>query len=154
MAVEIFAKLGDIKGESVDAKHADEIEVLSFSWGIASGGSTGAAAGKAAFKDLTFVHAIDRASPALWRACATGMRLKEGTITHRRTGHAQPEFIIVKLSDILVTSVTHGGDVLGNSETVSLAFGKVDFEYRPRRPDGSLEAGVHFVFDLVAQRAG
>ena len=46
MAADIFAKLGDIKGESADAKHKDEIEVLSFSWGVTnppptSGGSGG-----------------------------------------------------------------------------------------------------------------
>ena len=28
MASDIFAKLGDIKGESIDDKHKDEIEVL------------------------------------------------------------------------------------------------------------------------------
>ena len=31
MAVDIFLKLGDIKGESTDDKHKNEIEVLSFS---------------------------------------------------------------------------------------------------------------------------
>ena len=31
MAIDIFAKIGDIKGESADSKHKDEIEVLSFS---------------------------------------------------------------------------------------------------------------------------
>ena len=36
MAVDIFLKLGDIKGESTDDKHKNEIEVLSFSWGIAN----------------------------------------------------------------------------------------------------------------------
>ncbi|MGZ6880962.1 MAG: type VI secretion system tube protein Hcp, partial [Mycobacteriaceae bacterium] len=45
MATEIFAKIGDIKGESVDAKHKDEIEVLSFSWGVANSGSTGPGGG-------------------------------------------------------------------------------------------------------------
>ena len=32
MAEDIFAKIGDIKGESTDDKHKDEIEVLSYSW--------------------------------------------------------------------------------------------------------------------------
>ena len=36
MASDIFAKIGDIKGESPDDKHKDEIEVLSFSWGVAN----------------------------------------------------------------------------------------------------------------------
>src|SRR5690242_17973182 len=34
MAADIFAKIGDIKGESADDKHKGEIEVLSFSWGV------------------------------------------------------------------------------------------------------------------------
>src|SRR5712691_5547821 len=34
MAMDIFAKLGDIKGESTDDKHKDEVEVLSYSWGV------------------------------------------------------------------------------------------------------------------------
>ena len=38
MASDIFAKIGDIKGESLDAKHKDEIEVLSFSWGVTNHG--------------------------------------------------------------------------------------------------------------------
>jgi len=33
-ATDIFIKLGDIKGESVDAKHKGEIDVLSWSWGL------------------------------------------------------------------------------------------------------------------------
>ena len=39
MASDIFAKIGDIKGESLDDKHKDEIEVLSFSWGVTNAGS-------------------------------------------------------------------------------------------------------------------
>ena len=36
MAQDIFAKIGDIKGESLDAKHKDEIEVLWLPWGVAT----------------------------------------------------------------------------------------------------------------------
>ena len=53
MASDIFAKLGDIKGESSDDKHKDEIEVLSFSWGVANPGHIhGGAPGQATFQDL------------------------------------------------------------------------------------------------------
>ncbi len=38
MATEIFAKIGDIKGESLDSKHKDEIDVLSFAWGVSNPG--------------------------------------------------------------------------------------------------------------------
>ena len=69
MASDIFAKIGDIKGESLDAKHKDEIEVLSFSWGVANSGAAapggGGGAGKATFQDLSIVHRIDKATPKL-----------------------------------------------------------------------------------------
>jgi type VI secretion system secreted protein Hcp len=108
MATDIFAKIGDIKGESVDTKHKDEIEVLSFSWGVSNtGGATtggGGGSGKATFQDLMIVHNIDKASPRLLEACTTGVHLKDATITHRKAGKGQQEFLIVKMNDVIVTA--------------------------------------------------
>ena len=157
MAADIFAKIGDIKGESLDDKHKDEIEVLSFSWGvsnsvnIASGG--GGAAGKTTFHDLSFVHNIDKASPVLMQACATGAHLPEATVTQRKAGKGQQEFLIVKMNDIIVTGVSHDNSPTG-AETVSLAFAKIDLEYKPQKSDGSLDAGIHFKYDLKANKVG
>jgi type VI secretion system secreted protein Hcp len=159
MASDIFAKIGDIKGESLDDKHKNEIEVLSFSWGVTNAGSMasggGAGAGKATFQDLSIVHRIDKASPLLMQACATGTHFKEATITHRKAGKGQQEYLIVKMNDILITSVTHGG-ASGEpaSESVSLVFAKVDLEYKAQKADGSLDAGIHFKYDLKANKIG
>ena len=159
MASDIFAKLGDIKGESIDDKHKDEIEILSWSWGVTNAGTMahggGGGEGKANFHDLSFTHKIDKASPVLMKSCATGQHIKEATITLRKAGKGQQEFLIVKLNDVLVTSVAHGGDTSGPaSETVTLAFAKVDLEYRPQKADGSLDAGIHFKYDLKANKSG
>ena len=159
MASDIFAKIGDIKGESPDDKHKDEIEVLSFSWGVANpanvgGSGGGGGAGKATFHDLSFTHNIDKASPRLLQACATGSHLKEATITHRKAGKALQEFLIIKMNDVIVTSVSLGDSGAGGSENVSLAFAKVDLEYKPQKADGSLDAGIHFKFDIKASKGG
>ena len=158
MASDIFAKLGDIKGESLDSKHKDEIEVLSYSWGVTNAGSmahgSGGGEGKATFHDLSFVHNIDKASPVLMQACATGAHLKEATITHRKAGKGQHEYLVVKMNDVIVTGVTHGGSGDGQSENVSLSFAKVSLEYKPQKPDGSLDAGIHFKYDLKANKEG
>jgi len=136
MAADIFAKIGDIKGESLDDKHKDEIEVLSFSWGVANAGvisaGSGGGTGKATFQDLSIVHHIDKASPSLLKACAAGTHIKDAIITHRKAGKGQQEYLIVKMSDVIITGVTHGGG--GGqpySESVILAFAKVDLEYKP-----------------------
>ena len=47
MPSQIFAKLGTIKGESTDAKHPNEIEVLSFSWGVTNSATVGGGGGAA-----------------------------------------------------------------------------------------------------------
>jgi type VI secretion system secreted protein Hcp len=159
MATDIFAKIGDIKGESNDSKHKDEIEVFSFSWGVTNAGGTapggGGGAGKATFQDLSIVHNIDKASPLLMRACATGEHLKEATITHRKAGKGQHDYLIVKMNDVIITGVSHSGaSSQPAAETVSLAFAKIDFEYKPQKSDGTLDPGVHFKYDLKANKEG
>ena len=157
MASDIFAKLGDIKGESLDDKHKDEIEVLSYSWGVTNAGSmahgTGGGEGKATFHDLSFIHRYDKSSPVLMQYCATGVHLKEATITNRKAGKGQQEYLIIKMNDVIVTGVTQGNSGSdGATENVSVAFAKVAVEYKPQKPDGSLDAGVHFKYDLKAQK--
>ena len=159
MASDIFAKIGDIKGESLDAKHKDEIEVLSFSWGVTNTGASatgsGGGAGKATFQDLSFTHKIDKASPLLLKGCATGQHLKEATITHRKAGKGQQEFLIIKMNDVLVTAVAEDDSGDGSRlETVSLAFAKIDLEYKPQKADGSLDTGIHFKYDLKTNKEG
>ena len=159
MAADIFAKIADIKGESLDSKHKDEIEVLSFSWGLTNPGTvssgTGSGPGKVTFHDLSIVHRIDKASPLLMQACATGKHFKEATITHRKAGKDQHEFLIVKMNDVIITGVTHAGAGDGqNSENVSLTFAKIELEYKAQKADGSLEAGIHFKYDLKNSKIG
>src|SRR5260370_12000958 len=109
MAVDIFAKIGDIKGESTDNKHKDEVEVLSYSWGVTNAGHIGTGggggAGRATFQDLSIVHKIDKASPKLLEACATSEHLKEATITFRKAGKGQQDFLIIKIEDAIITGV-------------------------------------------------
>jgi type VI secretion system secreted protein Hcp len=156
VASDIFAKIGDIKGESLDDKHKDEIEVLSWSWGMTNASKlttgSGAGAGKASFHDLSFTHKIDKASPVLMKGCATGQHIKEATITRRKAGKDQHEFLIIKMSDVLITAVADADSEGSNLENVSLAFAKVDLEYRPQKADGSLDAGIHFKYDIKAHK--
>jgi type VI secretion system secreted protein Hcp len=160
VAADIFAKIGDIKGESLDDKHKGEIELLSWSWGITNApkpksGGGGGGAGKASFHDLSFTHKIDKASPLLMKGCATGQHLKEATITHRKAGKGQQEFLVIKMNDVLITAVNDNDSDDGDRlETVSLAFQKIDVEYRPSKSDGSLDAGIHFKYDIKAHKEG
>jgi type VI secretion system secreted protein Hcp len=160
MASDIFAKIGDIKGESLDDKHKNEVEVLSWSWGVTQTGTMahggGGGEGKASFHDFNFSHHVDKASPVLLKACATGEHIKEAIITVRKAGKGQQEFLIFKLNDIIITSVvpSGSGDGAGVVENVTLQFAKVDMEYKPQKQDGSLDAGVHFKYDIKGNKEG
>jgi type VI secretion system secreted protein Hcp len=159
MATDIFAKIGDIKGDSTDNKHQDEVEVLSYSWGVTNTGNIGTGggggAGRATFQDLSIVHKIDRASPQLLQACATGQHLKEATITFRKAGKGQQDFLIIKMNDVIISGVVQSAPSSeAGSETVSLEFAKVDWEFKPQKTDGSLDAGIHFKFDIKANKVG
>ena len=160
MATSIFARIGTIKGESRDAKHKDEIEVLSWSWGLSQSGSSGqgggGGVGKVSFHELTITHHVDKASPMLMKVCATGEHVKDATITLRKAGKGQQEYLVITMTDLLVTSVSTSVSAEGDTtiESVGLTFAKVDLEYRPQKPDGSLDAGVHFKYDLKTHKVG
>lgn len=160
MATDIFARIGTIKGESQDRNHKDEVDVLSWSWGVTQSGSIGRGGGggqgKASFNDFNFTHHIDKASPVLMKACATGEHLKDATITVRKTGKGKGEFLIIKMSDVIITSVSSSvvTDGPATGESVAIQFAKVDLEYRPQKADGSLDAGVHFKYDIKANKEG
>ena len=154
-------KGGVIKGESLDSKHKDEVEVLSWSWGVSQSGTMaqggGGGAGKANFNDFNFTHHVDKASPVLLRACATGEHIKEATLSSAKQGKGPQDFLIFKMNDILITSVSlseAGGTGSVPLENVSMQFGKVDMEYKPQKADGSLDAGVHFKYDVKANKEG
>lgn len=164
-ASSIHLKLDGIDGESTSVQHKDEIEVDSWSWGLSNAGApaagggggsgAGVGAGKPAFSDLTFTHHVDRSSPQLCRHCATGRHIKLGTLFVARPGAGTQDYLTIKLRDVRVTSVTLAdveSDAQPPVESVTLAFAKVEYAYRPQKPNGSLGPAVEFKFDLTTNR--
>lgn len=148
MAVDMFIKLGDIKGESKDKTHADEIDVLSWSWGMSQNGNmhlgTGGGAGKVNVQDLTLTKYLDKATPNLMMACSSGKHFPEAKLTVRKAGgSAQVEYLIITLKEVLVSSVSTGGSGGEDRliETVSLNFAQVLVDYQAQKDDGSKEGG-------------
>ena len=151
MAPDVFAKIGVIKGESLDSKHKDEIEVLSWAWGVTQSGSLsqggGGGAGKASFNDFAFTHHVDKASPLLMKACATGQHIPEATVTARKAGKVHHEYLVIKLTDVIVTGVTPSGDEQATLKPSELRNGDVGGFCERRhwilvRSDGGTSASV------------
>jgi type VI secretion system secreted protein Hcp len=158
-AVDYFIKLDGIKGESADAKHKDEIDIESWSWGETmapkSGPGGGAGAGKVQMQDFHFVMRLNRASPSLAQACATGQHIKSATLTVRKAGKEQQEYLTVKLTDVLVTGYQTGGSEGSDltTDSVALNFAKIEIGYRPQKPDGTLAPAQTFKYDLKSNKA-
>jgi type VI secretion system secreted protein Hcp len=153
MAVDYFLKLDGIPGESADAKHKGEIDVLAFSWGVSQPGSPGpgggGGAGKAIFEDLLVVARTSKASPKLWHACAIGQHLKSAVLTCRKAGKGQQEFLTVTLSDVVITSYEiDGSDEELPLDQIALGFAKVETEFVPVGLSGKPQSAVKTGWDL------
>lgn len=157
MAVDYFLKIDGVPGESVDAKHKNEIQLEAFSWGatnqVSAVSGTGAGAGRVQMHDFSFTTIVNKASPRLLLACAKGEHLKLATFTARREGKAQQEFLVYKFTDVVVTSYQTGGtDDVIPLDHISLAFKKIEIEYRAQKPDGSLDAPVKAGWDVAQNK--
>jgi type VI secretion system secreted protein Hcp len=155
-AVDYFLKIDGIEGESQDAKHAKEVDVLSWSWGQSQAATSGAGgggggAGKVSMQDFHFTMSLNKASPKLMQACATGQHVKSATLTARKAGKTQAEYLTFKFSDILVSSYQTGGNASSDAlpiDQISLNFSKIEVTYKEQKPDGSLQTGTDFKYDL------
>jgi type VI secretion system secreted protein Hcp len=123
MAVDLFLKIDGIQGESTDASHADEIDILSYTWdesqpAVAGSGGAGVVGGTVTMQDFHFVMRVNKASPKLFLACANGARIKNALLTVRRSGATPVEFLKWTLTDVTVASYQTSASV-PSSETLT-----------------------------------
>jgi len=145
MAFDAFLKIDGIPGESQDAKHKGEIDVLSFQWGVAQsttgGRSSGRPTGRADVQDFTIMKFLDKASPLLFAAACHGDHISSAIFTLRKAGESPIDFYKVTLSDIVITNVspngTAGGEVTTPIEEVSFNSSRVEITFTPQDATGS-----------------
>lgn len=159
MADRWFLKIDGVVGESVDATHKNEIDVVAWSWGVSqpapAGSGSGAAAGRAHFEDFHFVAKLSKASPQLILAAASGTHFKWAALSGvRPTGQGKgAEYLRYKLSDVLVTSVNESAtepDV--PVEQFSLGYSKFEIAYNPQSAKGTLGTPVTAGWDVQANK--
>jgi type VI secretion system secreted protein Hcp len=135
-------KSGVIKGESADATHPNEIQVVSWSWGMQGKPSLGGGtpSGKAVIQELKIVKNLDCASTPLMAALRHNELIVKATLVIRKAGKAPLEFLKITIEDGRVTSITLDGDDRPTGpeivEHVSFSFNKISVEYVPQAKDG------------------
>lgn len=156
--VDYFLKIKGIDGESEDSKHKNEIEVESWSWGETNAGShslgRGGGAGKVSMQDFNFTMRVNKATPKLMLACATGDHIPEATLYARKAGGDQQEYLAIKFTDLLVSSYQTGGssgDIVPVDQ-ISLNFSKIEYEYKEQKKDGTMGSPVKVGYDIKANK--
>ena len=148
MAIDSFLKLGDLKGESQVKGFEAQIQLLAWSWGLSQSGTThvgsGGGAGKVNVQDLSFTHHVDSASPSLILACCKGTHYPEATLTMRKAGGDPLPYLTIKLTDLIVSSVSGGssGGEDQQTESVSLNFAAFEYSYQPQDNKGAKKGGA------------
>ena len=134
MADDAFLNIPGVQGDSLDGKHTNEIDVLSWSWGP-TGGS-----GATVLRNLTITKRVDKASPAIGAAFSGdahgGIGTKGAiTLTVRRntagdsglkgaTGSIPngTEFIKLAIKDARVVSIKMGQSTSDGRVTEEVTF--------------------------------
>ena len=158
-AVDYFLKIDGIQGESRDDRHKDEIDIESFSWGETQSGTFavggGGGSGKISMQDFHFTMPVNKASPALFLACAQGDHIKNAILTCRKAGRDQQEFMKVTMNDVLVSSFQIGGaGGVVPTDQISLNFVKIEVEYQEQDATGKLVGPIKKWFDLKSMKGG
>jgi len=153
-SVDYFLKIDGIEGESKDSKHTGEIDVLSWSWGETNAGTArqggGMGAGKVQMQDFHFVMEVCKATPKLIEACATGKHIPNATLTARKAGGDQQEYLKYKYYELLISSYQTGGSGAGPipNDQISFNYSKMEIEYKEQNQDGTLKGPVKAGYDL------
>jgi type VI secretion system secreted protein Hcp len=151
-AVDYFLKIDGIQGESQDKVHKNEIQIESFSWGQTNAGTAatggGMGAGRVQMQDFHFVMGVNKASPKLILACATGEHIKNAILVCRKAGKEQQEYLKITFSDLLISSYQTGGSGVVPTDQISFNYSKLEYEYKEQKADGTLGGAVKAMYDL------
>ncbi|HEV2522871.1 MAG TPA: type VI secretion system tube protein Hcp [Candidatus Acidoferrales bacterium] len=158
MAADILLKLEgpDLKGESQDASLKDQIEVLSWQWGVSQPGNahsgSGVVVGRAAVSDLSISKLVDKSSPQLMLKCALGQTFNKAILSVRKAvgeKKSQQPFVIITLETVLIAGYAiSGSDGAGTpTESVTLNFAKITYDYKVQDSKGTLTSAGAVTYD-------
>jgi type VI secretion system secreted protein Hcp len=150
-AIDMFLKIDNVQGESQDAKHRGDIDVISWSWGETKAtaqrrdgrdghdGRDGRDVPLSCITDLTVTKYVDLATPQLITSGVTNEVFSNAYLTVRRPGKDVAEFFKVHMTNVTISSYQTGA-MAGDdrlTETITLHFNAASGQYIPQKADGS-----------------
>lgn len=157
-AGELFLKLDNVLGESREPGHVGEIDVLSFSFGASQTGvreaGGRASARRSSLSPIAIVKQVDKSSPKLFLACATGVHFKDAVLTISTGGDKPFEYLVITMSDVLISSYQVGTSEGAGpaTESISFSYSKIEYRYIPRNDAGEPLQPVVVTFDVLKNK--
>jgi type VI secretion system secreted protein Hcp len=155
MAADYFLKIDGVEGESKDAKHTNEIQLESWSFGVSQTGTSvtgqGLGGGKANFQDFHFTMKVQKASPVLFLKCATGEHIGKAVLSCRKSGTTQQDYNIWTFSELIISSFQTGGTGAGDDlpmDSISFNYSKIEVEYKMQNDKGIVGSPVKAGYNL------
>jgi type VI secretion system secreted protein Hcp len=153
MAIHMYLKLDKITGEASAKGYEDQIEILSWTWGVHQSGSAhhGSGTGTAGVSvgDVSIVKYVDKSTPTLIKYCCAGTFFDLAKLTVLKAGTKPVPYLSLELVHGLVSSVNSGG--IGPEErlieTVTFNFKTFKLGYTPQK-DGVAGAVVPAGWDI------
>ena len=151
----IYMKMGKISGDVSSQGFKDYIECYSFQFGSGRGISMSVGSGKEreatkpSLSEVTLSKSMDKASPYLFLESCVGKAIDKVEIKFVKTSADSLEnYLTYTLDKVLVSSysASSGGDE--PSESISLAYTKLEMKYHPRKPDNTLDSAIPAGYDL------
>ncbi|HHL2498724.1 TPA: Hcp family type VI secretion system effector [Yersinia enterocolitica] len=159
MAQDMFIKIDGIEGESLDANHKNEIQVLAWKWDVSQHSNmhsgSGGGSGKATVSDFCFTHYIDKASPNLLSYCLLGKHIKNIQFVLRKAGGDPLEYLTIKFTDVIITRVDMAGSLEDETrprEEIRFSFTKMTQDYVMQNAEGHKSGVISANYDVKANQ--
>jgi type VI secretion system secreted protein Hcp len=178
-----YLQIDGVKGEALDDKHKDWIELAGFGHQIiqpvsqTQSSAGGAATGRTQHGDFLVHKYVDLSSPKLYEAVSNGKHFSKAKIEVCRAGGSQTKFLEITLEEVMISKVQLDSPHNGNvhvagfqapgtttadshsktdlpTESVHLNYGKIEWTYtQQKRKDGSGGGNVSAKYDLTAGKS-
>jgi type VI secretion system secreted protein Hcp len=152
MAVDFFLKLDGIQGESVDAVHKDEIQIMSWSWGGSQtstvSGTGGSGAGKVSLADFSIMTNFDKGTPKLFKSLCAGAHVKTGTMTAVKSGADGKPYLKVDFTELFVSSLQISASSEIPMVSISFSYNTIKIDYSTQNEQGNLTSTGPVSYDL------
>jgi len=127
-AFDMYLKIENIEGESIDDKHKGWIDILSSNWGVIGPGAPigGGTTTDAEAKDFVVTKWMDKSSPLLYLACCKGEHYPLVTLNLVEPTGERGQYMQYKMEDAMIVSITVPGS--GSSSPTSPAGSERPYE--------------------------